>query len=128
MSTMWEMVRFGVVGVITTAINFLIFKLGRMVRLPLVAANSVAWLAAVLFAFAANKFIVFQSADWNTMFVLEELARFLMSRLLTLLMETSLLWLLVKKRDLPEMASKCGVSVLVVLLNYLLGKFLVFAW
>ena len=127
MSTMWEMIRFGVVGVITTAINFLIFKLGRMARLPLVAANSVAWLAAVLFAFAANKFIVFQSADWNTMFVLEELARFLMSRLLTLLMETSLLWLLVKKRDLPEMASKCGVSVLVVLLNYLLGKFLVFA-
>ena len=127
MSTMWEMIRFGVVGVITTAINFLIFKLGRMVRLPLVAANSVAWLAAVLFAFAANKFIVFQSADWNTMFVLEELARFLMSRLLTLLIETSLLWLLVKKRDLPEMASKCGVSVLVVLLNYLLGKFLVFA-
>ena len=127
MSTMWEMVRFGVVGVITTAINFLIFKLGRMARLPLVAANSVAWLAAVLFAFAANKFIVFQSADWNTMFVLEELARFLMSRLLTLLIETSLLWLLVKKRDLPEMASKCGVSVLVVLLNYLLGKFLVFA-
>ena len=127
MSTMWEMIRFGVVGVITTAINFLIFKLGRMARLPLVAANSVAWLAAVLFAFAANKFIVFQSADWNTMFVLEELARFLMSRLLTLLIETSLLWLLVKKRDLPEMASKCGVSVLVVLLNYLLGKFLVFA-
>ena len=127
MSAMWEMVRFGVVGVITTVINFLIFKLGRMARLPLVAANSVAWLAAVLFAFAANKFIVFQSADWNTMFVLEELARFLMSRLLTLLIETSLLWLLVKKRDLPEMASKCGVSVLVVLLNYLLGKFLVFA-
>ena len=127
MSTMWEMVRFGVVGVITTAINFLIFKLGRKVQLPLVAANSVAWLVAVLFAFAANKFIVFQSADWNTMFVLEELARFLMSRLLTLLIETSLLWLLVKKRDLPEMASKCGVSVLVVLLNYLLGKFLVFA-
>ena len=127
MSTMWEMIRFGVVGVITTAINFLIFKLGRMARLPLVAANSVAWLAAVLFAFAANKFIVFQSADWNTMFVLEELARFLMSRLLTLLIETSLLWLLVKKRDLPEMASKCSVSVLVILLNYLLGKFLVFA-
>ena len=127
MSTMWEMVRFGVVGVITTVINFLIFKLGRMARLPLVAANSVAWLAAVLFAFAANKFIVFQSADWNTMFVLEELVRFLMSRLLTLLIETSLLWLLVKKRHLPEMASKCGVAVLVVLLNYLLGKFLVFA-
>ena len=127
MSARWELIRFGVVGVITTAINFLIFKLGRMARLPLVAANSVAWLAAVLFAFAANKFIVFQSADWNTMFVLEELARFLMSRLLTLLIETSLLWLLVKKRDLPEMASKCGVSVLVVLLNYLLGKFLVFA-
>ena len=127
MSTMWEIVRFGVVGVITTAINFLIFKLGRMARLPLVAANSVAWLAAVLFAFAANKFIVFQSADWNTMFILEELSWFLMSRLLTLLIETSLLWLLVKKRDLPEMASKCGVSVLVVLLNYLLGKFLVFA-
>ena len=127
MNTLWEMIRFGVVGVITTVINFLIFKLGRMARLPLVAANSVAWLVAVLFAFAANKFIVFQSADWNTMFVLEELARFLMSRLLTLLMETSLLWLLVKKRDLPEMASKCGVSVLVVLLNYLLGKFLVFA-
>ena len=127
MSTMWEMVRFGVVGVITTVTNFLIFKLGRKVQLPLVAANSVAWLAAVLFAFAANKFIVFQSVDWNTMFVLEELARFLMSRLLTLLIETSLLWLLVKKRDLPEMASKCGVSVLVVLLNYLLGKFLVFA-
>ena len=127
MNTMWEMIRFGVVGVITTAVNFLIFKLGRMARLPLVAANSVAWLAAVLFAFAANKFIVFQSADWNTMFVLEELARFFMSRLLTLLIETSLLWLLVTKRDLPEMASKCGVSVLVVLLNYLLGKFLVFA-
>ena len=127
MSIMWEIIRFGVVGVITTAINFLIFKLGRKVQLPLVAANSVAWLAAVLFAFAANKFIVFKSADWNTMFVLEELARFLMSRLLTLLIETSLLWLLVKKRDLPEMASKCGVSVLVVLLNYLLGKFLVFA-
>ena len=127
MNTMWEMIRFGVVGVITTAINFLIFKLGRMARLPLVAANSVAWLAAVLFAFAANKFIVFQSADWNTMFVLEELAWFLMFRLLTLLIETSLLWLLVKKKDIPEMASKCGVSVLVVLLNYLLGKFLVFA-
>ena len=127
MNTMWEMIRFGVVGAITTVINFLIFKLGRMARLPLVAANSVAWLAAVLFAFAANKFIVFQSADWNTMFVLEELVRFLMSRLLTLLIETSLLWLLVKKRHLPEMASKCGVSVLVVLLNYLLGKFLVFA-
>lgn len=114
-------------GVMTTAVNYAAYFLLRSVFLvPLVAGNAAAWAVSVLFAYFVNKLFVFRSKDWAWRVALRELWQMVASRIFSLGLETGILWLFVEKLLLNEFIVKLAANVLVVIVNYVLSKFIIF--
>ena len=110
-------------GGVTTVVNFITyFLMTRVLTLGLVTANIVAWAVSVLFAFWVNRGYVFHG-NGN---LLKELGLFVGGRAFSGAMETGLLWLLVDILHFHDMVIKVLVSILVVTLNYLFSKFIIF--
>ena len=104
---------------------------GRSLTL-LFVANLTAWVVSVLVAFVTNKLWVFDSKTWKIGTVLRELWEFVASRLFTGLFEwfgiPALVMLGLKQSlfGIEGFWAKALVSVLVVVLNYVFSKFIVF--
>ena len=114
-------------GVMTTAVNYTAYFLLRNVFLvPLVAGNAAAWAVSVLFAYFVNKLFVFRSKDWAWRVAVRELWQMVASRIFSLGLETGILWLFVEKLLLNEFIVKLAANVLVVIVNYVLSKFIIF--
>ena len=134
-----EMISYLFWGTMTTVVSWgsyaLFFRtLGRMLGLSaaIVAANVLSWLCAILFAFVVNKQWVFCSKSWKRGIWWSEFVKFVSSRIVTGILEIAGVPLLVKMgldfkiMGIEGMFAKILVSVVVVILNYFFGKFLVF--
>lgn len=114
-------------GGLTTLVNFLIyFPLYNWLLVSATVSNIFAWGGAVLFAYFTNKPFVFQSKDWSLPFVIPEFVKFVGCRIGSGLLETCLIWLTVDYLALNGNVMKILISVLVVILNYIASKWLVF--
>lgn len=114
-------------GVLTTLVNYMVY-LPCYNRLNLDAAlsNVVAWVVSVAFAYLTNKPFVFKSHDWSMKTVIPELTKFLGCRVGSGLLETGFIFLTVDLLSWNGNLMKLITSVLVVVLNYLGSKLLVF--
>ena len=113
-----------IVGVMTTIVNFAVYYVTREVlQFHYIVANVVAWVIAVLFAYGANRTWVFESKNPK---ILYELWMFTLSRIFSLLLEVALLSLAVEIIGISDLIAKVFCSVVVVLCNYMTGKWLVF--
>ena len=122
-----ELFFYGVFGVLTTILNLIVFFFFRdAMHIPLLVANSMAWVIAVIFAFITNKLFVFNSKSWESSVWIKELVEFFSSRIFTFIVETVLLFLTVKVWGLDEKICKIAITVLVIILNYILSKLWVF--
>lgn len=114
-------------GGLTTLVNFLFyFPLYNWVGMSGTLSNVIAWSAAVIFAFFTNKPFVFKSYDWSSKTVIPEFAKFISCRIGSGLIETAAIWLFVDLLMWNGNGVKIIVSVLVVMLNYVSSKWLVF--
>ena len=114
-------------GVLTTVVNFLVyFPLYNWIHLSATVSNAVAWAASVAFAFLTNKPFVFQSHDWSMAVVIPELAKFLGTRIGSGLLETGAMFVMVDLLSWNGNVIKVLLSVLVVIINYIGSKLLVF--
>jgi putative flippase GtrA len=112
---------FIVVGVFTTAVNYVVyFLLTWILGVHYLAANAASWVAAVLFAYVANRRWVFRSKNEK---ILAEIWLFTASRVFSLLLETGLLYIAVDVFGMGEMIAKAVIAVVVVVCNYVTGKF-----
>ena len=96
-------------------------------------SNSLSWVTAVTFSFIANKIRVFESKSWRPLVVIPEILKFYSSRALVgVIGDIGLPTLLaVIGLDAPVfgvegLVSKMIVTPIVILMNYLFGKFFVF--
>ncbi|MBQ9273341.1 MAG: GtrA family protein [Succinivibrio sp.] len=122
-----EIWRYGVAGVGTTAINISSFWFfSAIAGIYFMTANALAWLLSFLFAFATNKLWVFQSAGLRTRRSLYEFVGFLGVRLFTLLLDMVLIWLFIAVWHWANLLAKISDALIIIVLNYLLGKYLVF--
>ena len=115
-------------GVTTTAVNWLIYTPLQGI-LGMTAANALAWLGAVLYAFVTNKLFVFESRGGA--WVQEGLKFFgarIFSGLLEIFLPTALFALGLKMPLLTVEGgvAKALVSVLIIVLNYVTSKLFVF--
>lgn len=117
-----QIFRYVMTGGMTTAINYIIYILLTAAGLDYLAANSVAWLGAVLFAYYANRYMVFRSEGRKG----QEFIQFFGLRLATLAVENLLLFLFVEYVGAAELPSKILVSVITVALNYFACKYSIF--
>ena len=90
------------------------------------AVDSVAWLAAVLFAFFTNRLLVFRSRKRGFLPVLGELGTFAGGRVATLLMQEAIMAIFVTALRFNEYLVKIIAAVIVVIANYFISKLLVF--
>ena len=123
----WDMVSYLFFGVLTTAVNYLVYlPLYNLLGISAAVSNIIAWVAAVAFAYVTNKPLVFKSHDWSMKTVFPELGKFVGCRAASGGLETVLILLTVDILGWNGNIWKLIISVLVVILNYVSSKLLVF--
>lgn len=123
----WDIISYLFFGVLTTAVNYLIYlPCHNWLDMSAAVSNSIAWVGAVIFAYLTNKPFVFQSHDWSLKVVGPELAKFVGCRIGSGVLETAILWIFVDGLHFDGNWMKILTSVLVVVLNYVASKLLVF--
>lgn len=135
-----EIIMYLVFGVLTTLVSwgsYALFEIafGLFIKNTIAlssVANVLSWIVAVLFAFITNKLWVFESKSFKGATVVKEFGAFVGSRLLTGVLEwfgVPLLMLIGLDQSIlgiEGMLAKILISVIVVILNYILSKLLVF--
>ena len=124
-----EIIRYLIVGVLTTVVSLVVYYvcvltfLNPQSALQLQAANVLSWIAAVTFAYITSRIYVFQSKckDW-----LQEAAAFYSSRLLTLFMDMAIMFVVVTLCGMNDKLGKLVVQVVVTIANYIFSKLFVF--
>lgn len=113
-----ELVLYGIGGVLTTVVNYLVYFGLERSGMGYLSANTAAWGAAVAVSYCINRKMVFGSkGGWISEFI-----PFAGLRLLTLAAENVLLYLLIGQLQMGSSTAKIGVSVITVLGNYVICK------
>lgn len=114
-------------GVLTTVVNYLVYlPLYNLAGLSATFSNALAWVAAVAIAFVTNKPFVFKSYDWSKEVVVPELVKFVGCRVGSGIAETLIIFVTVDCLTWNGNVMKLVTSVLVVILNYVASKLVVF--
>ena len=114
-------------GVLTTAVNYIVYlPCYNVLGLSGSVSNAIAWVGAVAFAYLTNKPFVFRSHDWSAKTVIPELMKFVGCRVGSGVLETAIIFLTVDMLGWNGNVMKLLTSVLVVVLNYIGSKLLVF--
>ena len=125
-----ELVLYGVVGVMTTVINLGIFYIASLfLGKELIAiniANMLAWVGGVSFAFIANKLVVFKSKSFEKGKLIKEILSFVAARVASLGVEVLVLNVGIGLLGINEMVCKVVAQVGIILMNYVLSKYIIF--
>lgn len=114
-------------GVLTTVVNYIVYlPCYNLLHFSAAVSNVIAWVAAVAFAYLTNKPFVFKSHDWSVKTVMPELTKFVGSRIVSGALETAIIFVTVDLLNWNGNVMKLVTSVLVVILNYVASKLIVF--
>lgn len=121
-----EIVRFGLAGGVNTLLTFSAFALmvGLGIAYPL--ANLVAWFLGIIFSYILNLIFVFnqrRQRPSSRQFLL-----FASLYVVNFVISTSMLMVLVEFFGFGPLWAQCLVMPLVILLNYLASRYLVFSY
>lgn len=123
----WGIVFYFLFGILTTFVNYIVYlPLYNYCNLTAAVSNGIAWVASVIAAFVTNKPLVFKSSDWSLKVAGPEFVKFVSCRLCSGVIETAILWLTVDYSQLNGNIWKIVTSILVIVINYIGSKFLVF--
>lgn len=109
-------------GGVTTVANIITFKVLRIASLSLFISNSIAWIVAVLIAYFTNRKYVFDSKNDSK----KEFTSFIFFRILTLVIDMILMYLFVSLFKIDDLISKIIVNIVVIILNYVFSKLIIF--
>lgn len=149
-----EIITYIIFGVLTTAVNLVTFYIFKKIFISIgwegvfnkllgsagwdkalellgsgtdyLDATVIAWTVAVIFAFVTNKLIVFESKSWKPAFAGKEFVGFIGARLFSLLVELVFMFVMVTLLKWNDFVAKFIVQVIVVILNYVFSKLLIF--
>lgn len=114
-------------GGLTTAVNYAVYlPCYNLLKWSGAVSNVAAWIVAVIFAFLTNKPFVFGSHDWSPKVLWPELTKFVGCRVGSGLLETAIIFVAVDWLGGNGNIWKLITAVLVIILNYIGSKFLVF--
>lgn len=149
-----EIITYIIFGVLTTAVNLVTFYIFKKIFISIgwegvfnkllgsagwdkalellgsgtdyLDATVIAWTVAVIFAFVTNKLIVFESKSWKPAVAGKEFVGFIGARLFSLLVELVFMFVMVTLLKWNDFVTKFIVQVIVVILNYVFSKLLIF--
>lgn len=124
-----EIVFYLIFGILTTIVSLAVYYaliytiLDANVAVELQLANIISWVISVAFAYITNHLFVFNNEENLNM---KNCLKFYMSRLFTLVIDMILMYLLVSICAFNDKVIKLFVQIVVILLNYILSKFIIF--
>lgn len=149
-----EIVTYIIFGVLTTAVNLITFYITKQIFISIgwdgvfnamlgsagwekalallgsgtdyLDATVIAWTVAVIFAFVTNKLIVFESKSWKPAVAGKEFVGFIGARLFSLLVELLFMFIMITLLHWNEFVAKVIVQIIVVILNYVFSKLIIF--
>ncbi len=149
-----EIITYVVFGALTTVVNLVVFYITKKIFISIgwdgifnavfssaesekilallgkgtdyLDATVIAWVAAVIFAFITNKLVVFESKSWKPSVAGKEFVAFIGARVFSLLVELLFMFVTVTLLSFNEFIAKIFVQFIVVVLNYIFSKLIIF--
>ena len=119
-----ELFWYVVFGVLTTVVNILVYLLfARIFNVNYIYSNIIAWFLSVLFAYITNRIWVFESKSSN---IIKEASYFFAGRIFSGVLDTGLMYVFIDLLSFGDEFSKIIIQVIVVIVNYVLSKYVVF--
>ena len=85
-----------------------------------------AWALAVFFAYVTNRSLVFHSAATGTQEIVKEIISFFACRIGTGVVDWAIMLIFVTILHFNDMIVKILANIIVIVLNYILSKFVIF--
>lgn len=119
-----ELVLYVFFGTLTFLVNlFSYFFFKELLGINYLISNVLAWFFSVLFAYITNRIWVFESRSPN---ILKEASLFFGGRIFSGVVDTALMYLFIDVLTLGDAISKIVVQIIVIILNYVFSKLIVF--
>lgn len=124
-----EIINYLIVGVLTTIVSLLAYYISVFTFLnpenaiQLQIANILSWIIAVTFAYFTNRKYVFESNEQSK---LKEASKFVVSRIITLIIDILVMFLGVTILHCNDKIMKLISQVVITISNYFLSKIFVF--
>ena len=124
-----EIINYLIFGVLTTIVALVTYYIcvytildpDNAVQLQI--ANLISWIISVAFAYITNRKFVFESKEKNK---IKEASKFVTSRIATLIMDMAIMYVGVTALKFNDKIMKLISQVVVIVMNYILSKILVF--
>ena len=136
-----EPIVYVIFGALTTAVNYIIYFILRFISVEYLSATVIAWLGAVLFAYAVNRIFVFKSRTKGIAAV-QEFTLFISARILSLGLDALIMFLFIDCAHIDaltwspsfisivipigEFIAKTVAQVVIVISNYVFSKLIIF--
>ena len=114
-------------GGCATLVNLGMYYILRLTTgLSVNTANTISICIAILFAYVTNSTWVFESKAVGFKEKIQEFLKFISARLITMVVEVGGVWLMVDFLHINDYLSKFVIQFIVLALNYVFSKFLIF--
>ena len=122
-----EVILYLVFGVLTTVVSISSYYIcSEILNIHYLVSNIISWVLSVIFAYFTNRVWVFESKSKNTSDILKEMLTFVNCRLLSGVIDMATMFVLVGAIHINDMYAKVFTQFIVVILNYVLSKLIVF--
>ena len=119
-----ELILYVVFGAFTFFVNLIsYFFFESVLGINYLVSNIIAWFLSVLFAYITNRIWVFESKSPN---ILKECGLFFGGRIFSGAVDTFLMYLFIDVLFIGDAISKIIVQIIVIVLNYIFSKLIVF--
>ena len=123
-----EVINYLIFGGLTTIVNFVAYCIfARLIGIDEVVSSGLSWVVSVIFAYVTNKIFVFDSKTETKKDLIKECVSFFLARIVSgITCDVGTFALMVKVFHINDILSKIVTQVMVVVVNYLFSRFIVF--
>ena len=126
-----EIINYLIFGVLTTVFSIVSYMLfanllfSEKTDITVQISNVLSWICAVIFAYLTNRKYVFNSKSEGKE-KYKEVFNFFLARFFSLIIDMALMFVLFSLMHIDDTISKIIVQFVIVIINYVFSKFLVF--
>ncbi len=114
-------------GALTTLVNVAVYYLCyNVANVPNILSVIIAWILSVAFAYITNKFFVFESRSFERGTLIHEGLSFVGCRVLTGVIDVVIMYVAVDMLSGNSLFWKLISNIIVILLNFIVSKILIF--
>lgn len=121
-----ELIKYGICGGVTTAINLLLFFMFTEYGIYYLVSNAIAYYIAVIINYYLNYYLVFERINESKKSNLKKLAHFCVLRTSSLILDTILFFVMVDVLGFQKYIIRVILSFSIILLNFLWSKRYIF--